>query len=146
MTSKSCCKEHGKSVQVVARNVDLARVPPELATAVVPGQVFLTAGRCYEVFAMAVFAGRVTVQVIDDLRYPAWLPAWLFETVDSTIPSDWICNFFHDDPVLIAGPTFVAQDQEAHARMVELEADEVDRFWKRAESSRASATDAENDE
>jgi hypothetical protein len=121
-------------MRVVARPVDVAIAPPELAGLVTPGQVFLTSGQAYAVFAIAVFKGRTTLQVIDDLKYPAWLPAWLFDVVDPTVPSDWICNVFHDDPVLVAGPTFVAKDQEAHARMVELEPHEVDLFWKRVQA------------
>ena len=121
-------------MQVVARHVDVATAPPELAGLVTPGQVFLTAGRTYAVFSLAVFKGRTTLQVVDDLRYPAWLPAWLFDVVDAAVPSDWICNVFHDDPVLVAGPPFVAKDQGAHARMVELEASEVDLFWKREQA------------
>ncbi len=48
---------------------------------------------------------------------------------------------FHDEPALLLGPDFVAKDQAAHASMAELEADQVDRFWKRIESLRANETD-----
>jgi len=121
-------------MQVVARAVDLAAAPGEQAGLLTPGQVFVTPGRKYAVFALAVFKGRITLQVVDDLKYPAWLPAWLFDVVDAAVSSDWICNIFRDDPVLVAGPAFVAEDQAAHARMVELEANEVDLFWKRVQA------------
>src|ERR1044071_8690895 len=77
-------------MEVVARAVDLAKVPPELTNTLVPGQVFITAGKRYEVFALAVFSGRVMLQVLDDLRYPAWFPVWLFDVTEQTMPSDWM--------------------------------------------------------
>lgn len=121
-------------MQVVARCVDLSEAPVEIAPLLTPGQVFVTAGQKYAVFALAVFEGRTTLQVIDDLNGPAWLPACLFDVTDSVVSSDWICSLFRDDPVLVAGPAFVAQDQAAHARMVGLEAHEVDLFWKRVQA------------
>lgn len=124
-------------MRVLARRVDLTKCPADIVPLVTPGQVFLTVGKDYEVFAIALFEGRLTFQVVDDLRYPAWLPAWLFEMADPALPPDWICNVFHDEPALLLGPDFVAKDQDAHASMVELEADQVDRFWKRVEALRA---------
>jgi hypothetical protein len=128
-------------MEVIARQVDLAQAPASIARLVTPGQVFVTAGKRYEVFAVALFEGRLTLQIVDDLRYPAWLPIWLFEVADPALPPDWICNLFHDEPALLLGPHFVAKDQAAHASMVELEADQVDRFWKRVESLRAETDD-----
>jgi hypothetical protein len=127
-------------MEVIARKVDLAQAPASIARLVTPGQVFVTAGKRYEVFAAVVFEGRLTLQIVDDLRYPAWLPVWLFEVVDPTLPPDWICNLFHDEPALLLGPPFIAKDQAAHASMVELEADQVDRFWKRVDALHADET------
>ncbi len=121
-------------MEVRPRQVDLAKAPVDITPRVTPGQVFVTAGKTYEVLALAAFEGRMTFQIVDDLKYPAWLPAWLFEVVDPGLPADWICNVFHDEPALLLGPEFVAKDQAAHASMVELEADQVERFWKRVES------------
>ncbi|ACG75088.1 hypothetical protein AnaeK_3878 [Anaeromyxobacter sp. K] len=35
------------------------------------------------------------LQVVDDVGYPGWKPAWLFDVVESAIPGDWICSSFH---------------------------------------------------
>jgi hypothetical protein len=109
--------------------------PPTVARFATPGQVFVTAGKHYDVFALAVFEGQPLLQVVDDLRSPAWLPSWLFDVVDPSLPSDWIGNVFHEEPSFVAGPDFVAKDQTAYGRMVELEANEVDLFWKRVDAS-----------
>lgn len=125
-------------MKVRARAVDLTRVPANIAQVAKPGQTFITTEACYEVFAVASFDGLCMLQIVDDLSYPAWLPAWLFEVIDPTPPHDWICNLFQDEPALLLGPEFIAKDQAAYTSMVELEADQVDRFWGRLESLRAA--------
>lgn len=52
-------------------------------------------GQMYEVHAAAVYEGIVMLQVVDDVGYPGWKPAWLFDVVESAIPGDWICSSFH---------------------------------------------------
>ena len=94
-------------------------------------QIFLTMGKEYEVHAVTVFEGLVLFQVADDLRYPAWYPAWLFNIVDTAIPDDWICNSFHDEPKLVVGPSFFVQDEASYCAMVELEPEPVEQFWSR---------------
>jgi hypothetical protein len=116
----------------VAKHVDFERLPEALRSLAPTGQTFITAGREYSVFALAVFEGKVLLQVVDDLKYPAWLPAWLFDLKDSELPSDWICNVFREEPALVLGPAFVAQDRSAYNRMVELDSESVEMFWKRA--------------
>jgi hypothetical protein len=96
------------------------------------GQTTVAPGKEYEVHAAAVFEGLVLMQVIDDLGYPGWKPAWLFDVVDTTVPTDWICSTFHDDPSFVLGPEFIASSLEGYAAMVELEPEQVERFWKRA--------------
>jgi hypothetical protein len=54
--------------------------------------------------------------------------------VDAALPSDWIGNVFREEPSVVAGPDFVAKDQSAYRRVVELEAHEVDLFWKRVDA------------
>jgi hypothetical protein len=76
--------------------------------------------------------------MIDDLGYPSWKPAWLFDVVDPSIPGDWICSTFRDDPCLVLGPAFVAGSLEAYAAMVELEPAQVEQFWQRVEKSPAN--------
>jgi hypothetical protein len=71
------------------------------------------------------------MQVVDDLGYPNWEPAWLFDVVDSAIPGDWICSAFHDDPALVLGPDFIARSLEEYVAMVELDPQQVERFWNR---------------
>ncbi|MCC7386356.1 MAG: hypothetical protein IT384_31230 [Deltaproteobacteria bacterium] len=100
------------------------------------GQPLVTPGQEYEVHAAVVFEGLVFVLVVNDLGYPTWRTTWLFDVVDSAVPADWICSTFHDDPSLIFGPEFIAGSPEGYAAMVELEPEQVARFWKRAEERR----------
>lgn len=100
------------------------------------GQTLITPGKEYEVHAAAVFEGLVLVQVVDDFGYPGWKPAWLFDVIDPAVPADWICSTFHDEPSFLLGPEFVAGGQERYAAMVELEPEQVERFWKRIEERR----------
>jgi hypothetical protein len=74
---------------------------------------------------------------VDDLGYPSWRHNWLFDVVDTTVPKDWICNVLHEEPVLLLGPEFVARDEASYGAMIELEADQVDRFWKRPDALRS---------
>lgn len=128
-------------MRVLAREVDLTRCPPRVAESARPGQVFVTAGKQYEVYAVAVFEGCPMLQIVDDLRSAAWLPAWLFDVIDASLPVDWICNLFREEPALVMGPLFVATDQTAYSSMVELESGQVDRFWNRVEALRANNSD-----
>ena len=96
-------------------------------------RVPVTVAREYDVHAVATFRGVTFLQIVDDLRYPTWQPSWLFEVVDKTIPSDWICNVF-DDGNVVLGPAFVAKDERSYASMVELDSNQVDRFWNRIEA------------
>lgn len=116
---------------VRARPVNQALAPAAVRPYL--GQLLITPGKEYEVHAAAVFEGLLLVQVIDDVGYPAWKPAWLFDVVDRAVPTDWICSTFHDDPSLVLGPEFIAGGQERYAAMVELEPEQVERFWKRIE-------------
>ena len=121
-------------MRVRARYVEPSQFPPALAKELPPGQVFLTAGAEYEVFALAVFEGRLSLQVVeavDGHDFIFWRQAWLFDVVDSSLPADWICNFFREEPSLILGPPFVARDIDSYASMVQLESDAVNQFWAR---------------
>lgn len=124
----------------VARQVDLETLPGAIARFAPPGQVFLTAGHQYRVFAVAVFKGQAFLQVVDDLKHPAWLPALLFDLEETTLPPDWICSVFREEPTLLLGPDFVAKDLAAYKRMVELEPDAVELFWKRVEDRTQSGS------
>jgi hypothetical protein len=96
----------------------------------------VTVGVEYDVHAAAVFEGLVLMLLVDDLGYPGWKPAWLFDVVDSAIPNDWIFCSFHDDPALVLGPDFIARSVESYTAMVELEPGQVERFWSRITPTR----------
>lgn len=123
-------------MRVLARQVNWSECPSEIAPFTKQTQTFLSVGREYEVHAVAILKGFPFLQVVDDLGYPSWRASWLFDVVDTTVARDWICNVFHEDPVLVLGPEFVAKDEASYGAMVELEADQVDRFWKRVEACR----------
>ena len=128
-------------MRVVARKVNWSECPAELAPYTKESQTFLTVGQEYEVHAIAVFEGFPALQVIDDLRHPSWEASWLFDVVESSVPEDWICNVFHGKPGMVLGPEFVARDVISYGAMVELEADQVDRFWRRVEERTPPAPD-----
>ena len=119
-------------MRVCARLVDYAASPSTVRPYL--GQVFVTAGKEYDIHAVAVFEGIVLMLFVNDLRHPGWSPAWLFNVVDSALSADWICSTFPDDPTLILGPEFIAGDQKRYAAMVNLEPEQVERFWKHCES------------
>jgi hypothetical protein len=118
-------------VRVRARQKDYATAPGAVRPYL--GQTLITPGRDYEVYAAAVFEGVVVTQVIDDGGLPGWKPGWLFEVVDQTVPVDWICSIFRDEPSLILGPAFVAGSVDQYNAMVELEPEQVETFWKHVE-------------
>lgn len=94
--------------------------------------MFVTPGRTYDVYALCVFQGLVFLQIVgDEPRWPIWNPAWLFDVVSPSIPSDWIVGLFDAEPSLILGPEYVARDIESYVRMVELDRDALNAFWSR---------------
>jgi hypothetical protein len=103
----------------------------------IPQNVPLTVGREYDVHGLTTYNGTTFFQIVDDNRYPSWNPSWLFDVIDRDVPTDWICNVF-DSGHLVLGPEFVAKDLESYVDMVELSSDQVDRFWNRLGSLKAS--------
>jgi hypothetical protein len=120
------------TMQVVAKDVNVLDCPPNIRAYL--GQSFVTKGKCYEVYAVSVYDGVALVQIIDDIGLPSWRPGWLFDVSDPSIPNDWICNVLHGHLSLVLGPEFVAKNEDAYGEMVELDADQVDRFWKRVKA------------
>ncbi len=112
-----------------ARTVDLASSPEAVKPYL--GQTLVTTGKDYDAHALATYEGVVLYQIVDDAELPGWKPAWLFDVIEPTIPADWIARTFHDEPSLVIGPAFVAESLDAYRAMVELEPEQVDRFWKR---------------
>ena len=114
-------------MRVIARKVDISKCPENLRTYL--GQVFVTQGKNYDIYAVALFEAVLFGQLIDDLGNPSWWPFWLFDVTDPSIPREWICSVFHDEPVLVLGPEFVAGSQAKYSAMVEQEPAQVDLFW-----------------
>jgi hypothetical protein len=108
-------------------------------------QTFVTAGREYDVHAISLFDGILHLQIVDDLRYPAWYPSLIFDVTDGLLPADWKCKLFSQSSgnglVMLLGPDFVIRDEESYASMVELDADQVDRFWKRIQKMESEKSD-----
>lgn len=128
-------------MRAVARSVDYASCPPAVAMYANPEQVHLKPGSDYTVHALAVFGEITHFQVVDELGYPSWKPSWLFDLSDPTLPEDWVCGVFPDgDPQLILGPAFLARDHDAYSRMVEMDAEQVRRFWERLDRLREEET------
>ena len=121
-------------MRVQARPVDDAECPEDIKPWAKADQTFVTVGRHYDVHAIAVFAHVPLVLIVDDLGYPSWDPGWLFEVRDPTPPADWVCNLFHSELSLVCGPAFLAKDEDAYNRMVELDAGQVRRFWERVDA------------
>ncbi|MBN1607545.1 MAG: hypothetical protein JW940_12990 [Polyangiaceae bacterium] len=121
-------------MRVIARDVKWSECPAGIAPYTKESQTFLTVGREYRVHGLAIFGGCPAMLVVNDSRSPSWEASWLFDVVDPSIPGDWICNAFHAEPSMVLGPAFFARNLASYEAMVELEAEQVDRFWKHAES------------
>ena len=121
-------------MRVRGRSVDWNELPSGLSDYQKESQSFITVGKEYEVHALVVFRGFPLLQVVDDLGLPAWRTSWLFDLVETRIPADWICSVFSDEASVIVGPDFVARDGDSFGSMVELNGDQVERFWKRVDS------------
>jgi hypothetical protein len=93
-----------------------------------PVKLDLTIGKEYDVYALALFEESLTLQIIDDLNYPFWFPASLFEIVDRTVPNDWICLLQNRSLRMVMGPEFIAKDEESYNSMVEIDLDAVKQF------------------
>ena len=108
--------------------------PPEVAAFGGPEtQTYISLGNTYEVHAISVYEGIVHLQIINDLNIIVWKPAWFFEMESTSVPKDWICNLFQDNPTMVLGPEFVAAGLASYASMVELDDDQVQRFRRRLE-------------
>lgn len=133
-------------MRVRAKLPDQLVIPPEIEPYC--RQRFITGGKEYEVHAMVACLHasvacpheppRIHFQIVDDERWPAWLPHLLFEIVDGTVAPDWCSNILDvpgtDARYFVIGPEFLVRDVAGYYAMVELEADQVDLFWKRIES------------
>jgi hypothetical protein len=125
-------------MRVRARKIQANELSPRIQGYIGQNQQFLTHANEYEVHAMSFFDGLLFLQIIDDTRFPAWVPSSLFEQADTSIPSDWKCTMFPRSTekgiLMLLGPDFIVRDEKSYQEMVELDADQVDRFWKRIDS------------
>jgi hypothetical protein len=121
-------------MRVRARNIDeaLAKTPRHEAPFEPRGQVFLTEGKEYTVYALSVYKGMVSVLIVDDLHSQVFYLTRLFDVVDPQIESDWICTTFPDDPVqLLLGPAYIAKDIESYGALLDHRSPQMDLFWRR---------------
>lgn len=99
--------------------------------------VNVTVNKEYPVWAVSRWRGILFFQVINDFQIPDWLPSWLFELTDRSIPNGWLCSFFNDDIEMILGPCFLAESQDAYQAMVELTPESVEAFWHNVKKSKS---------
>jgi hypothetical protein len=81
--------------------------------------IHIKIGSEYEVHAISIFSGVTFFLIINDFNLFDWKIAWLFETIDRKIPSDWIVSPFTDEPSLVIGPSIIAEDLDKYNRFVE---------------------------
>ena len=118
--------------------------PPSVAP-FIPVDAPLTVGKDYEVHAITVFQGVVFFQVVEDKgELPAWVPAWMCKTVAGEMPGDWVANLV-DEGHLLIGPPFLARDLQSYVDMVELNPQQMARFWRRLDASNAPPRGMEED-
>lgn len=119
-------------MRVIAR--DCQNVPAHIEPYL--RNVRLTSERCYDVYGVAFFPDGAFVFIIDDENCPRILPQHAFETVDESVPRDWVCTLLvrndEMDCFALLGPRFFAKDLESYESLVQLESDAVDQFWKYA--------------
>ena len=122
-------------MKLLAREVDLAKCPPDIVRSGhhQAHNIRLTTGRHYDVHALMSDNEGVAVLIVDDIGYPLWYPAWFFENFEMQVPSDWICRIDRDQPWMVIGPRFIAENYEAFRAMTELEKIPVALFWERVE-------------
>ena len=115
-----------------ARAFDVTAIPAKIRPYLT--QHFVTPESEYNVYALSVFEGLVMIQIVNDVGFPAWRPAWAFDFVDRSLPDDWMCSVFAEEPSLVLGPAFIAASVKDYEAMAELEADKVHQFWQRVRS------------
>lgn len=104
-------------------------------------QVPLCSGDTYEIHGVSVYSGVVFLLVINAHSLTSWLPAWLFEQVDNSIPSDWITSLFDDEPRMLVGPDFIAGSMESYSRFVEQEPEAIQQLWQRIDAMKVDKAD-----
>jgi hypothetical protein len=100
----------------------------------------VTPGRDYHVVAITILQGhaRYYIHDDDDLAWPIWTPASVFEIIDGHLPASWIVGYFRFAPdnqhPLISFPEW-ALDHYFYERLVDGEPDAVQTYaFRRAEA------------
>lgn len=105
----------------------------------------LTPGRTYPVFGITVLLGLTWYYVLDDddLDWPTWAPAPLFEVVDGRIPPSWQYGYFtfgRDDQFpMISFPEW-ASDHHFYERLVDGEPEALATFDQRRREVEGGST------
>jgi hypothetical protein len=105
----------------------------------------VTPGRSYAVFGITVLLGLTWYYVLDDddLGWPTWAPAPLFEVVDGRIPASWQYGYFmfgRDEQFpLISFPEW-ASDHLFYERLVDGEPEALATFAQRRHEIEAGLT------
>ncbi len=132
-------------MRVSAIKDSLDQCPPAVAgVGSAASKAHISLGKQYQVHAVSIVRGVVLFQIIDDSQAITWLPAWLFETSDSSVPKDWICNWFATDPQMVLGAEFVASSQASYHKMVALDPVSVAAFRSRLASQSSLAPESES--
>src|SRR5882672_7751893 len=132
-------------MRVTATRDTFDECPPCIAAAgCATSKPHISVGQQYEVHAVSIVRGVVLFQILDDLQAITWLPASLFETCDSSVPQDWICNWFATDPQMVLGPEFVASSQASCQKMVALDPASVAAFRSRLAEQSSLASKPES--
>lgn len=97
----------------------------------------LTIGSSYAVYAITTFKGSVWYYVFDDneLAYPVWRLAPLFEVGDPSLPDTWVYGYIRKDPKEVGFPLISfpewALDHSFYERLVDGDEQAVTTFAMR---------------
>ncbi len=93
---QSCvpAQDNGEATCECARIIQAGDFSTTIRAFMGSNQTFVGPPNEYEVHAMSLFDGVLFFQVVNDIRFPAWVPSIVFEIVDGTMPNDWKCNLF----------------------------------------------------
>lgn len=119
---------------VCARNKNELNDRWTLMGGAIGSSTYISPSTLYTVHAIALFDGKILLQVVDDIGMPSLLDSALFHVLDPSLPHDWIANTRTVEPRLVIGPVFFAKDLESYQRVAELEPSAVQQFWTRVKS------------
>jgi len=116
---------------VKAIEADWKLIPENIRPFISAQQTKVKPGRQYRVIALSIYKSVLFVLIFDDHELLSFVPSCYFETIDSTVPNDWICSLSLGAMVdLVIGPEFIAKSLDSYNRTVDLEADQVEKIWR----------------